>query len=222
MKKRLFAYSAVALLVTILIMGVDSAAAFESITAQEAYDMVMSGQATLIDVRTLEECYWVGFPDVVSGGLYIIPIMTITINPDATFTILPNPHFIELIEQEFGDNKGQALITMCRSGSRSTRAAEVLEAVGFTNVFEMDNALAEENNYPGGFGGLQGSNYGGTYDGYRGYPGRIPPRTGNPLQIGVGINTDLIKNEETSVSWMDTGLPITQDLSKAIIPVPNQ
>jgi rhodanese-related sulfurtransferase len=147
--------------------------------------------------------------------------VTITINPDATITILPNPQFIQLIGQEFGNNKGQALITMCRSGNRSTRAAELLEMLGFTHVFEMDNALAEENSYPGGFGGLQGASYGGAYDGYRGYPGRLPPRTGNPVQIGVGIDTDRIQNEQSSVSWMDTGLPITQDLSKAIIPVPN-
>lgn len=49
MKKKLFAVLVV--FTAVLAIGVGSATAFENVTAQEAYDMVNSGQATLIDVR---------------------------------------------------------------------------------------------------------------------------------------------------------------------------
>ena len=172
MKTRLLVCSALATLLAVVLMGVGSAAAFENITSQEAYEMVNSGQAILIDVRTLEECYWVGMPDVVAGGLYVIPWLTRTIAPDGTVTTDPNPDFNNLVEKAFQD-KDQALITMCRSGGRSTYAAERLEGLAYTNVYEIDNPLREQSNYPGGSGGFQGTSYSGAYDGYRGYPKRF-------------------------------------------------
>ena len=52
-----------------------------------------------------------------------------------------NPDFEGLVEQEFGYDKNQALITICRSGDRSTKAANFLESIGFTNIYELDNTL---------------------------------------------------------------------------------
>ena len=93
MKKKLFAL----LVMSVFVVGVGSAAAVEQITAQEAYDMVNSGQATLIDVRTLEECYWVGSPALVPGGdpiAVVIPWQIITIDNSGTVTKEENPDFI--------------------------------------------------------------------------------------------------------------------------------
>ena len=39
-----------------------SAQAYDNITAQEAYDMLASGEAIMLDVRTPEEWAWVGHP----------------------------------------------------------------------------------------------------------------------------------------------------------------
>ena len=216
MKTRLFVCSALATLVAVVLMGVGSAAAFENVTSQEAYEMVNSGQAILIDVRTLEEGYWVGMPDVVAGGLYVIPWLTRTIAPDGTVTTDPNPDFNNLVEKAFQD-KDQALITMCRSGGRSTYAAERLEGLAYTNVYEIDNPLREQSNYPGGSGGFQGTSYSGAYDGYRGYPKRLPSNR-NPHRTTVETDADKVNNSNDSVSWMDTDLPMTQDLSRATIP----
>jgi rhodanese-related sulfurtransferase len=204
-----------------LAIGVGSAIAFENVTAQEAYDMVNSGQATLIDVRTLEEVVWVGSPALVSGGdpiAYLIPWKFWTgVDENGKSTYIMNYDFDELVLQEFGDDKDKALITMCRSGKRCTAAAKQLELLGFTNVYELDNALKEEENSEGGRGGFEGTNYSNTYDGYRGHPERLPENN-SPWKITVETVTEDINNAEDSVSWKDTGLPITQKVDPDLIP----
>lgn len=214
MKTKVLVY----IIVAILIPGTGIAFAYENITAGEAYDMVNDGEAILIDVRTLEECYWVGMPNVADGGLYVIPWLTFTINADGTVVNELNPDFETLVLEEFDDDLDQALIMMCRSGGRSTAAAIHLESIGFTKVYELDNALKEAENGKGGRGGFQGTSYGSDYDGYRGYPARLPHNR-SPNKVTVQTSTNRIRNPESSVSWMDTGLPITQDLTKAVIPV---
>ena len=215
MKSKVLIY----IIVAILILGTGIAFAYENITAQEAYDMVNNGEAILIDVRTLEECFWVGMPDIADGWLYVIPWSTRKINADGTIEVWElNPDFIALVLQEFGDDLDQALITMCSIGGRGTAAAEKMEECGFTNVYEIDNALKEAENGKGGRGGFQGINYDGDYDGYTGYPARLPHNQ-CPKKVTVQTSTDRIRNPESSVSWMDTGLPIiAQDLENAVIP----
>jgi rhodanese-related sulfurtransferase len=178
-------------------------------------------------VRTLEECYWVGMPakyDDVTGELVpiavVIPWEIKTIDNQGKVTTTDNPDFNNLVLQEFDED--QALITMCRSGGRSTYAAERLESLDFTNVYELDNALTEIESYPGGKGGFQGSNYKNTYgeyafDGYRGHPERLPENN-SPWKITVETVTEDINNAEDSVSWKDTGLPITQKVDPSLIP----
>lgn len=219
MKKKLFAVLVV--FTAVLAIGVGSAAAFENVTAQEAYDMVNSGQATLIDVRTLEEVVWVGSPALVAGGnpiAVVIPWQTKTIDNQGNVDTTLNPDFDALVEQEFGD-KDQVLITMCRSGKRSTAAALWLEVeLSFTNVYELDNPLKEAANGEGGRGGFQGTNYSNAYDGYRGHPERLPENN-SPWKITVETVTEDINNAEDSVSWKDTGLPITQKVDPDLIPI---
>jgi rhodanese-related sulfurtransferase len=217
MKSKVLVY----IIIAILILGTGIALAYENITAEEAYDMVNNGEAIMIDVRTLEECLWVGMPNVVAGGLYVIPWKTFTISADGTVVNVLNPNFEALVLQEFSDDTGQALITMCRSGGRSTDAAEAMEGIGFTNVYEVDNVLKEAENGRGGRGGFQGTSYGSDYDGYRGYPDRLPYNQ-SPNKVTVQTSKNRIRNPESSVSWMDTGLPITQDLSNAVIPILEQ
>ena len=53
--KHLSLYLAVFAFLLVLAGGAGTSAAFENITAQEAYDMVCSGKATLIDASMLDE-----------------------------------------------------------------------------------------------------------------------------------------------------------------------
>lgn len=214
MKSKVLLYT----IASMLILGSGLAFAYENITAEEAYFMVNDGDAILIDVRTLEECSWVGMAYVGIDGLYVIPWLTKTFSADGTVVTENNPDFEALAFQAFGNDKDQALITMCRSGSRSTDAAVFLEGIGFNNIYELDNILKEEENGKGGRGGFQGTSYDNVYEGYRGYPARLPHNR-SPHKVTVQTRTDRIKNPESSVSWMDTGLPVTQDLTDAIIPV---
>ncbi|MGA1842768.1 MAG: rhodanese-like domain-containing protein [bacterium] len=196
-------------------------AAFDLITAQEACDMVANNQAKLIDVRTLEEYVFVGSPALESGGdpiAYLIPWEHLKgIDEYGNNEYRINPDFDELIEQTFGDDKNQALIIICRSGNRSTYAADRMEELGFSNVYEVDNKLREMTSYPGGRGGFQGSSYNSSYSGYRGYPGRLPNGLGSSI-VKVQTVTDNIDSEDDSVSWMDTGLPMTQKADPDKIP----
>jgi len=214
------------LLSTIFFMGLNSSVeAFDQVTAQEAYNMVSSGEATLLDVRTLEEYTLVGSPALDAGGepvAYLIPWKLFGGVDDNGKTIFKdNPDFDALVEQTFGNNKEGALIVMCKVGSRSTYAASRLEQLGFTRVYEIDNKLKELASPPGGCGGFQGANYqtetNGYYYGYSGYPGRLPSGS-TPSSIKVATVTDRIENENDSVSWMDTGLPITQKIDPEKIP----
>ncbi len=199
--------------------------AFDQITAQEAYNMVSSGEATLLDVRTLEEYTFVGSPALDAGGEPIAYLISwklfdgIDDNGHAIYK--DNPDFDALVEQTFGSSKNRALIVMCKVGGRSTYAANRLEQLGFTSVYEIDNRLKELASPPGGCGGFQGSNYqaetNGYYYGYTGYPGRLPSGS-TPSSIKVATVTDQIENKNDSVSWMDTGLPITQKVDPKKIP----
>ncbi|MBU0944519.1 MAG: hypothetical protein KJ804_13185 [Proteobacteria bacterium] len=202
----------------VLIMAVGSAKAFENITAQEAYDMVDEGEAILIDVRTLEEVVWVGSPALEAGGdpiAYLIPWKFWTgVDATGNSTYEINEEFLAIVKQEFATD--QALITMCRSGKRSTLAAELLETEGFTNVYEIDNALKQEDPDANAHGGFEGSNYGNDYNGYRGYPERLL-KSNSPRQFDVVTVTEDIKNAEDSVSWKDRGLPTTQKVDLSLI-----
>jgi len=214
------------LFITIFFMSLSGVVeAFDQITAQEAYNMVSSGEATLLDVRTLEEYAFVGSPALDAGGepiAYLISWKLFDGVDDNGQTIYKdNPDFDALVEQTFGSSKDLALIVMCKVGGRSTYAANRLEQLGFTSVYEIDNRLKELASPPGGCGGFQGSNYqaetNGYYYGYTGYPGRLPSGS-TPSSIKVATVTDQIENENDSVSWMDTGLPITQKVDPKKIP----
>jgi len=198
---------------SLLAMGAGSASAYESITAQEAFDMVSSGAAVMLDVRTLQEVQWVGSPAFVAGGspiAYVIPLQFEDIDSAGNITVTQNPDFDDLVEQTFPDHS-QPIIAICRSGGRSSKAAEKLEGLGYSYIYEVDNYLQN------GFGGFQGSNYGNATEGYRGYPQRLP-NTMSPKKINVKTDSSRIVNSDDSVSWMDSGLPVTQKIDTSKIP----
>ncbi|MGA1791555.1 MAG: rhodanese-like domain-containing protein [bacterium] len=202
-----------------MLMSLECIEAYDLITAQEAYNMVSGGQASMIDVRTLEEYLFVGSPALEPGGDPIAYLISWKVfkgmNEDGTKKLIDNPDFDALVEQTFGEDKDQPLILMCACGIRSTFAAERLESLGYTEVYEIDNNLKESAAYPGGIGGFEGAGYNNAYGGYTGYPGRLD---GGSLGITLETVSLDIDNENDSVSWMDTGLPVTKKADPDKIP----
>ena len=233
------------------VMAISSAQAtetegFTQITAQEAYNMVEAGDAKLIDVRTTAEFLWVGTCKLPDGTTpYNIPWKIWAYRFSGTDGkvkaggIVVKRLFGTLIQRTFPD-KNTPLILMCRSGHRSSAAADYLvNELGYTTIYEIDNVLKEEADEAegtevskrGGRGGFQGSSsnskhcFGETDPkaSYRGYPNRLELNVeGNPLGDYCYYETDSSKLEDgtnykdknVSVSWMDTGLPITQTVDK--------
>ena len=212
MKLKIFTVLAIAVFM-VSVMAIGNAEAFTQITAQKAYDMVTTdvGVVTtdvdgpklkevkpapaLIDIRTLAECSWVGSPADANGNQIAVnfpyKLWTHRIDCETGKPILRTvKHLFGFLIRRTFPNKDTRLVLMCRSGKRTHEAAEYLETtLGYTKIYKIDRSDKT------GRGGFQGSGYSDAYNGYRGYPGR--DTSGEPYP---------------SVSWMDTGLPITQKL----------
>jgi rhodanese-related sulfurtransferase len=91
----------------------------------EAYAILQSAPgATLIDVRTRAELYWVGrIPEAVPIEWLEFPSMK------------PNPHFLPQLEQVV--NKEALLMFICRSGQRSHNAAIAATQAGFSDCYNV-------------------------------------------------------------------------------------
>lgn len=183
------------------------------VTAAKANNMVANDGAILIDCRTLEEYYWVGNPADADGEpiAYNIPykLWTSRIDCETDKPILRTvEHFFGFFIRRTFPDKDTPLILMCRSGKRSSDALTYLYLKGYKKVYEIDNYRKEEDADGGGRGGFQGSSSDRTdsYIGYRGWPNRNG-------DISIIQNPDWEPTlVSQSVSWMDTGLPITQKL----------
>lgn len=94
------------------------------VTPAQAWALVQAEQATLVDVRTAEERFFVGR---VPGSLHVAW---------ATGTSLSrNPRFLRELEAKVG--KTAVLLLLCRSGQRSALAAEACAQAGFTQAFNV-------------------------------------------------------------------------------------
>ena len=66
-------------------------------------------------------------------------------NDEDTGQMMPNPDFVRVMRANFGTDA--PLLLGCQSGGRSSRAAQILDAFGFTCV----------TNVPGGYAGWEPS-----------------------------------------------------------------
>jgi len=95
-----------------------------SVAPLDAWALVQSGAATLVDVRSGEERKFVGH---VPDSLHVAW---------ATGTSLTrNPRFVRELEAKAG--KGDVVLLLCRSGKRSALAAEAVAKAGFAHVFNV-------------------------------------------------------------------------------------
>lgn len=94
----------------------------------EAWQLVSSGDAVLVDVRTAEERKFVGH---VPGSLHVA-WMTGT-------AMTKNPRFARELESKV--RKDDVVLLLCRSGKRSADAAEAATKAGFTNAFNISEGF---------------------------------------------------------------------------------
>jgi len=222
MKKLIGILAVVMFMVSVLFIG--NARAYETLTAQEAYNMVAVGTAAIVDARTTEEYVWVGTCKLPDGSTpYNIPWKIWAYQfSDAgegkvkAGGIVVENLFLHFIKKTFPE--GTTLILMCRSGHRSTAGAEYLEeqlGEGYYTIYEIDNPLMNADNGKGGCGGFQGgSSVDPKSNGYRGYPERLPFCSETTEHPCVAVTSSEMTDMNDSDSWMDTGLPMTQTVDK--------
>src|SRR6185295_15226475 len=80
--------------------------------------------ATYIDVRSSAE-FAAGRP----AGAINVPLLD---NDEDTGQLMPNPDFVRVMRANFPSDA--QILVGCQSGGRSSRAAQILEAFGFTSV----------------------------------------------------------------------------------------
>src|SRR5688500_8636000 len=107
-----------------------------TLTVTDAHAVQLEG-ATYIDVRSRTE-FAAGRP----AGAINVPLLD---TDEDTGQLMPNPDFVRVMRANFPADA--PLLIGCQSGGRSSRAAQILEAFGFTHV----------TNVPGGYAGWEPS-----------------------------------------------------------------
>lgn len=95
-----------------------------SVTPQDAWALLQSGEAQLIDVRTAEERKFVGHVPETKHVAWMTGL-----------SLSRNPRFVKELESKAG--KDDIVLLLCRSGKRSAAAAEAAAKAGFKNVFNI-------------------------------------------------------------------------------------
>jgi rhodanese-related sulfurtransferase len=110
------------------------------VTAREAYEMwkVAPEAVKIIDVRTPEECMFVGHAEMA----WKIPVAAQSYDWDTAkgqFPMRPLPDFVSRVQQiARPDDK---LLVMCRSGGRSAIAVNMLANAGFRQVYQIVDGM---------------------------------------------------------------------------------
>ena len=115
------------------------------LTPQQAYDMKKKDPkgVAFFDVRTRAEAMYVGWPgdaDALVPYVEHPEIMSDWDDKRFMYKLEPNQDFVpELARrmQQLGLGKDAAVILICRSGDRSAKAQERLQAAGYTRVYSI-------------------------------------------------------------------------------------
>ncbi len=114
------------------------------VTASEAYEM-LDGHANdtlFIDVRTRAEVAFLGMPTIADANLpYLLAgEWDEWDEKKMTYKLTPNSGFLPAVEKLLADkglNKESKIVIMCRSGSRSAKATNLLAKAGYKNVYTV-------------------------------------------------------------------------------------
>jgi len=114
----------------------------------EAYDQLqkLRDKALFIDVRTRAEVNFLGMPDMADAN---IPYMTVGSfdewdDKKQTFKLRPNSEFttnVKALLEQRGMDKETPIYLICRSGSRSAKAANILSLAGFLTVYVVTDGF---------------------------------------------------------------------------------
>jgi len=112
------------------------------VTAEEAAEALKQDpDAMLIDVRARGEVMYVGQPDASDKNIPIAEFGPYTFDAKkGAYKLVANPQFADAVEElvvEKGGDKETTIIMMCRSGSRSAAAADLMAKRGYKNVYTM-------------------------------------------------------------------------------------
>lgn len=111
--------------------------------ARDAYEMVQKSpeKVLFVDVRTQSEVEFVGMASNVDANIpYVLENISEWDAKKNTFAKTPNSGFQAAIEKLLaakGLGKNDPIILMCRSGSRSAKAAALLHQLGYTRVYSV-------------------------------------------------------------------------------------
>lgn len=113
------------------------------LSAKETFDLVSAqGKSLLfVDVRTPAEVEFVGAPQLIDVNIpYMLNDFTQWDDAKKRFKKVPNSNFTVAIEEALaakGLGKDDRIVLMCRSGSRSAKAANLLYQAGYKNVYSV-------------------------------------------------------------------------------------
>jgi rhodanese-related sulfurtransferase len=115
------------------------------LTPQQAYDMKKANPkgVALFDVRTRAEAMYVGWPSDADALVPFVEhpeLMTEWDDKRHMYKLEPNQDFVPELERrlkEMGLGKDAAIILICRSGDRSSKAADRLQMAGYTKVYSV-------------------------------------------------------------------------------------
>ena len=122
------------ILLIILILPVFSQE-IKAISAVEAFKLINRPNVFLIDVRTVAEYVFVGHPKIA----YSIPLLFWDSEKMSTSI---NENFIQDLKHRFKPT--DTLIFICRSGSRSLKAAELAIRAAYTRIFNIEDGFEGE------------------------------------------------------------------------------
>jgi len=113
-------------------------------TPEQAYKFMKNNgdKATFIDVRSRPEVNFLGMPTVANANVPYMKLAELYSWNDKkhNFNMELNPEFAQTIDsrvKERGLSKDDTLILIGRSGSRSSRAVNLLTSLGYTKVYSV-------------------------------------------------------------------------------------
>ncbi len=113
------------------------------VTAKQAYKMKTDHPDTvyMVDVRTQAEVEFLGMPTVADSNIpYMVNDFSEWDEKNGRFMKLPNSNFSIVLDDqlsEAGFDKNSTILLICRSGSRSSKAAALLHKLGYTKAYTV-------------------------------------------------------------------------------------
>lgn len=112
------------------------------LTAVEASELLADPNVVFIDVRSRAEVSFLGLPTRANVNIpyMVMPMMAEFDAEHGSYGLEINPDFPTAFEawvKEHGQSKDTTFVLMCRSGSRSAKAASLLFDMGFTNTYTV-------------------------------------------------------------------------------------